>query len=98
MVKLIRGEVVSIEAGKQSTLKFGDWVSSGAVIKTADKSFVKLIFLDKSSINIGPNSQMNIEKFSGSEAGLINVVKGMIRSQVTKDHLQRSKEGSKLFI
>jgi FecR protein len=97
-VKLIRGEVVSSESAKQVTLKLGDWVPSGAVIKTADKSFVKLIFLDKSSINIGPNSQMNIEKFSGSEAGVINVVKGMIKSQVTKDHFQKSKEGSKLFI
>jgi hypothetical protein len=98
VVKLIRGDVVSLELGKQVSLKLGDWVPSGAVVKTADKSFVKLIFLDKSSINIGPNSQMNIEKFAGGEAGVINVVKGMIRSQVTKDHLQKSKDNSKLFI
>jgi hypothetical protein len=60
---------------------------------------VKLIFIDKSQMNIGPSSEMKIESFSGKESGVIDLVKGKIRSQVTKDYLQiKEKDKSKLFI
>ena len=35
----------------------------GATLQTADKSFVKLLFIDKSQMNLGPNSQMIITAF-----------------------------------
>lgn len=99
VVKLLRGEVDVLTLGKTTPLKKDDWVEQGAVIKTADKSFVKLIFLDKSQMNVGPNSEMKIEKFSGKDSGVIDLVKGKIRSQVTKDYLQiKDKDKSKLFI
>jgi hypothetical protein len=99
VVKLLRGDVSAIISGKTSKLKVEDWVEDGSVVKTADKSFVKLIFLDKSSMNIGPGSEMKIEKFSGKDSGVIDLVKGKIRSQVTKDYLQiQDKDKSKLFI
>jgi hypothetical protein len=41
---------------------------------------------------------MKIEKFSGNDSGVIDLVKGKIRSQVTKDYLQMNKDKSKLFI
>ena len=34
------------------------------------------------------NSEMKIESFSGKDSGVIDLVKGKIRSQVTKDYLQ----------
>lgn len=99
VVKLIRGEVDSINGGKTSRLKVEDWVSDGAVVKTAEKSFVKLVFIDKSQMNIGPSSEMKIEKFDDKDSGVIDLVKGKIRSQVTKDYLQiQDKDKSKLFI
>lgn len=99
LVKLIRGEVSALVLGKTIKLKLDDWVEEGAVIKTEDKSFIKLIFTDKSQMNVGPNSQMKIEKFSGKDSGVIDLVKGKIRSQVTKDYLQiKDKDKSKLFI
>ena len=99
MVKLIKGQVTSTLAGKESEMKLGDWLSPGSIVKTADKSFVKLIFVDKSSMKLGPNSQMTIEKFAGNEASVINVVKGIIRSQVTKDYYKnKDKDSSKMFI
>lgn len=99
VVKLIRGEVDSINGGKTSRLKVDDWVSDGAVVKTAEKSFVKLVFIDKSQMNIGPASEMKIEKFDDKDSGVIDLVKGKIRSQVTKDYLQiQDKDKSKLFI
>jgi hypothetical protein len=99
VVKLLRGDVDVLTLGKTTKLKTNDWVESGAVIKTAEKSFVKLIFLDKSQMNVGPNSEMKIESFTGKDSGVIDLVKGKIRSQVTKDYLQiQDKDKSKLFI
>lgn len=99
VVKILRGEVDLIIAGKSGKLKVDDWVENGNIIKTHEKSFAKLVFIDKSQMNIGPNSEMKIESFSGSDSGVIDLVKGKIRSQVTKDYLQmKDKNKSKLFI
>lgn len=99
VAKILRGEVNVLTMGKTEKLNLEDWIEEGAIIKTAEKSFAKIIFIDKSQMNIGPNSEMKIEKFSEQDAGVIDLVKGKIRSQVTKDYLQiKDKEKSKLFI
>jgi hypothetical protein len=99
VVKLIKGEVKLLTLGKTELLALDNWVKNGSVVKTGERSFVKLVFLDKSQINIGPNSQLKIERVSGKDAGVIDLVKGQIRSQVTKDYLQiKEREKSKLFI
>lgn len=98
IVKLLKGEVEVLSLGKTARLNVNDWVEDGSVVKTAEKSFVKLVFVDKSQMNIGPGSEMKIEKFSGKDSGVIDLVKGKIRSQVTKDYLQIQKDKSKLFI
>jgi hypothetical protein len=98
VVSMLRGQVDVLTLGKTTPLKEKDSVEDGAVIKTAEKSFVKIIFFDKSQMNIGPNSEMKIEKFSGDDSGVIDLVKGKIRSQVTKDYLQMGRDKSKLFI
>lgn len=99
IVKLSRGTAsVTGPDGKTENIKKGMWVEEGAIIKTAPKSFVKLSFIDKSSMNVGPKSELKIEKFSKKDAGVINVLTGKIRSKVTKDYLQMDKEKSKLFV
>ena len=99
VVKIMRGEVDLLTLGKTTKLKVDDWVEESAVVKTGEKSFVKLVFIDKSQMNVGPNSEMKIEKFSGNDSGVIELVKGKLRSQVTKDYLQiKDKDKSKLFI
>lgn len=98
MVKLLKGEVDVLTLGKTVKLKVEDWVEDGSVIKTGEKSFVKLVFVDKSQMNIGPSSEMKIEKFGDKDSGVIDLVKGKIRSQVTKDYLQMDRNKSKLFI
>lgn len=98
IVKILKGNVVNYVGGKPAFLKAEDWVENGSIIKTTDKSFVKLIFTDKSQMNIGPNSLMKIENFTGKDSGVIDLVKGKIRSQVSKDYLQIDKNKSKLFI
>lgn len=98
-VKVKRGiaSVVSPD-GTTAELKKDMWVKEGSIIKTGEKSFVKLSFIDKSSMNVGPKSELKIEKFSKEDAGVINVLTGKIRSKVTKDYLQMDKDKSKLFV
>jgi hypothetical protein len=98
IVKLLKGEVDVLTLGKTTKLKVEDWVEDGSVVKTGEKSFVKLVFIDKSQMNIGPGSEMKIEKFGEKDSGVIDLVKGKIRSQVTKDYLQMDRNKSKLFI
>lgn len=99
VVKLAKGpSTVTAVDGTVSDIKKGLWVREGSVIKTCPKCFVKLSFVDKSNMNIGPKSELKIEKFSKKEAGVINVLTGKIRSQVTKDYLQMDKDKSKLFV
>lgn len=89
--KLSNGSVVDVVADQS--------IPEGAVLQTAEKSFVKLIFIDKSQMNLGPNSQMVINSFPKKEAGIITLVKGQIRSQVTKDYMEMDdKNKSKLYI
>jgi hypothetical protein len=98
IVKLLRGEVNILSLGKTDKLKVNDWVEEGSLIRTAEKSFAKLIFIDKSQMNIGPGSEVKIEKFDGKDSGVIDLVKGKVRSQVSKDYLQIQQDKSKLFI
>lgn len=99
IVKISKGKAIIISAdGVKTPVKKGIWVSQGSVVKTESRSFVKLSFIDKSTMNVGPNSEMKIEKFSKNEAGVINVLSGKIRSKVSKDYLKMEKDKSKLFV
>lgn len=102
MVKMLRGKAAMVPVGGKSTPLAQDMeVPSGATVMTEDKSFVRLTFFsDKSTINVGPNSEMKIEHYGGGDAGVIGLVKGKIRSQVTKDYLQQQQAGtkSKVFV
>ena len=99
-VVILKGSVKAKFAdGTMIDVKADQSIPEGAVIQTADKSFVKLIFIDKSQMNLGPNSQMIINAFPKKEAGIITLVKGQLRSQVTKDYMDMDdKSKSKLYI
>jgi hypothetical protein len=50
-------------------------------------------------MNVGPDSQMKIDSFPKSEPGVITLVKGKVRSKVTKNYMDmKDKDKSKLFI
>ncbi len=98
-VKTIRGKATAVVDGKERVLVVEEWLPSGAIVKTEEKSFVRLSFTDNSQMNVGPGSEMKIERFGGGDAGVIDLVKGKIRSEVSKDYLQqKDKDKSKLFI
>jgi hypothetical protein len=99
VVKMLRGEATVIENGKTVKLVADQWVPSGVIVKTAEKSFVRLVFIDKTMMSIGPNSEMKIERFGNGDASVIDLVKGQMRSQVSKDYLQqKDKDKSKMFV
>lgn len=99
IVKVARGKAIVVEPdGKSLKIKKGMWIKEKSTIETQAKSFVRLSFIDKSSMNIGPKSKLKIDSFSKNEAGVINVLTGKIRSQVTKDYLKMDKTRSKLFV
>lgn len=99
VVKLIKGDAYVLSGDKKVKLNVNDWIETGAVLQTSAKSFVKLVFIDKSQMNVGPQSEIRIEKFHSKDAGVIDLMKGKIRSQVSKDYLQiNGKDRSKLFI
>lgn len=96
---LLKGDVSATIAGKTVKVKQGDWLKEGAEVKTEEKSFAKFLFIDKSSMNLGPNSEMKIDTFPKSDAGIVTLIKGQLRSKVTKNYMDMdSKEKSKLFI
>jgi len=98
-VIIIRGNVKAKQDGKVVSLKKGIWIKEGAIIQTANKSFVKLLFIDKSSMNLGPKSKMVVNKFPRKKAGIITLMKGQLRSKVTKNYMNiKNKKQSKLFI
>lgn len=99
IVKMVRGKALTLAPnGEKNPIKKGMWLKEGAIIKTDKRAFVRLSFIDKSSMNIGPASELKIEKFSKKDAGVINVLTGKIRSQVTKDYLNMDKDKSKLYV
>jgi hypothetical protein len=101
-VIIARGKVsaVSIVNGKKKSvpLKKGEWLSEGVKVVTQGKSFVKLLFTDKSQVNLGPSGQMIISSFPKKEAGILTLVKGQVRSKVTKNYMDQDRTKSKLFI
>ena len=98
-VILLRGKVQVKDNGKTFRLKKGMWVNEKASVTTGKKSFVKLLFIDKSSMNLGPKSKMVIDAFPKSKAGIITLFKGQLRSKVTKNYMEmKGKDKSKLFV
>lgn len=99
VVKMLRGQALKVSPAGEVALRADERVSVGTKIRTQDKSFVRLVFTDNTQINLGPNSEMVIERFGGGDSGIINVIKGKLRSTVSKDYLEmREKQRSKLFI
>jgi len=99
-VIILKGTAFAISAdGKQTPLTKDMWLKQGIKVKTDKGSFTKLLFIDKSSMNVGPSSEMEITTFPKQEAGVLTLLKGQVRSQVTKNYMDmKDKDKSKLFI
>src|SRR5690606_36663799 len=81
-VIILRGTVYAIAPDQSKTqVSKNSWLAEGTILQTEDKSFAKLLFIDKSQMNLGPSSQMKITEFPENKAGIITLIKGELRSQ-----------------
>ncbi len=93
----MRGDVqVKSKDGTPAKATKGMWLNEGQTVVTGKKSFARLVFKDKTSSNVGANSELEIKAFKKGKAGILNLIKGQIRTKVVKDTLNQDK--SKLFI
>lgn len=93
----VKGKAYNLDTKKR--IKKNEWIKEGATLLTKKRSFVKLLFIDKSKMSLGPGSKMQISKFPKKDAGIISLMKGQLRSKVTKNYLEMDKKDkSKLFI
>lgn len=99
-VIILKGTVYAVAADQTKTaVSKNSWLKEGTVLQTEEKSFAKLLFIDKSQMNLGPSSEMKISEFPENKAGIITLMKGELRSQVTKNYMDMDKsEKSKLYI
>jgi hypothetical protein len=94
-VILVRGTAKTSE-GKTLALK--DIVKPGTTVKTEAKSFVKLLFADQTSMNVGPDTTLKIEPTKPGDPSLVNLVGGQIRAKVTKDLLKGNDDKEKMLV
>lgn len=99
-VIILKGKAEAIlKDGSNKSVALDQWIPEGAKLVTKERSFVKLLFIDKSEMTLNPKSEMVISSFPKKEAGIISLVKGELRSKVTKDYMQMDdKSKSKLYI
>ncbi|EQC48465.1 sigma factor regulatory protein, FecR/PupR family [Bacteriovorax sp. BSW11_IV] len=95
-VTKVRGSVTKLlpHSIVASDVKSGDKLPEDTSIVTGDRSFVKIIFNDNSQVSLGPNSKLVITELKKSEAGVISLLKGRLRSQVER----KDNDKNKLFI
>jgi hypothetical protein len=83
----LKGDVSILELGKRDAYKAaqGQNVTKEASLLTQDKSFVQIVMLDKTQINLGPNSKIVLDKTPIEKIGLISLMKGALRTNVIKE-------------
>ncbi len=99
-ISKLRGNVSILELGEKAArqIEVGQSVSKDASILTAEKSFVQIVMLDKSQINLGPNSKIVLDQMKAGKVGVISLLKGIIRAEVTKDQGANAASKDKLYI
>lgn len=85
-VKYVRGTVTILAPGHltASKVKKNDWLLEGSSIVTAEKSLIRLIFKDKSSMNIGPSSKIILNRLPKNKANVVNLLTGIIKANVQR--------------
>ena len=83
-IVVLRG---TAKTGEGKALAEQEKVNPGTTVITGARSFVRLLFVDSTQLNVGPDTTMKIEATKPGEASLVDLVGGQIRAKVTKDPL-----------
>jgi hypothetical protein len=85
---VITGQVDLLIAGKATRMKTGDSLFAGSVVKTGADARAKLLFEDRTVIDLGTKSEFKIEEFKLGEGANREVTfamgDGKVRSNVTQ--------------
>ncbi len=92
-VTKVKGSASVLFIGERNakSIEKGMDIRKDSSILTEARSFVQVELFDKSKINIGANTKMNIDKVDTTSAGFITLLKGNIRSQVEKNDNNKEK-------
>ena len=84
----VRGKVTQLRPGAliASRLKLGDKLTEDTSVLTGRGSFVRIRFVDSSTVNLGPKSKFVINKIKKNEAGIITLLKGKLRTKVKEEN------------
>lgn len=93
----MRGSVTQLEPGSKVARKVrvGDKFKEDTSIVTGNKSFARIIFDDKSIMNLGPRTKVTILESQKDGTSFIHLLKGTLRSRVNK---QKRKGSHKYYI
>jgi hypothetical protein len=91
-VRMVKGKVTKLLPGsvKAVRVKKGDILPEDTSIVTSAKSFVKVVFEDKSSMNVGPKSKIIISKLPKKKANMVNLLTGIIKAEVNKNSKKKT--------
>ncbi|MBI2522440.1 MAG: FecR domain-containing protein [Bdellovibrio sp.] len=82
-IVMLKG-VVNSSARPSSPLQKGDTIQEGDTITTGAGSLVKIEFSNNSTIFVGPESSMKLDKMENGKANVISLIKGQLQSRYSK--------------
>lgn len=87
-VVVVNGSADAIFQTKSRTLKPGDSIRNVETVRTHPNSSVKLLFSDQTSIDLGPNSSLQVKDYAlkngDNRVGTFSLFYGKMRSVITK--------------
>ena len=99
-VEVVKGKVTVLLPHETSAknVEVGMTIPEDSSLLTQEKSFVKIRLEDGSTINLGSNSKMVVEKIkNGDEPSSITLLKGKLRAQVEKGN-EEEKDKVKMVV
>lgn len=95
-ILISRGNVKAIYKKRTNKVKKGKWLKEQTTIQTGDKSFVKLLLKDKSTLVVGPRSKTTLISSIKNKPSVINLIKGQVKSKISPNLL--NKQEYKFFV
>lgn len=94
----MRGTATKLVPGalEASKVELNDKLTEDTSILTGPKSFLKIRFIDKSEVSVGPESKIVISQMPSEQPGIIALLKGRIRAEVEKE--TKPKNENKFFV
>jgi hypothetical protein len=79
-----QNQVTGVQGGTSETLAAGSQLFQDEIIQTGAKSMAQLLFLDETSLSVGPQSQVTLDKFvynpkTGAGDVVLSATKGAFR-------------------